>query len=138
MTLRHWLCLCAISLSTQAQAAVTVSADDVVVHIDAIPTTELTSEAAARYNITPANNRGILMVRAQKQGKSVPMQVFVGAVNSKNYLINVPMRSIDGLDGASQLGEFYVLLPSDTLNFIVNVNVLGKPLKAKFNRSFNP
>jgi hypothetical protein len=137
MTLRHWLCLCALSLTTQAQAAVTVSADDIIVHMDAMPSTELTSEAAERYNITPASNRGILMVRAQKQGKTVPMQVFVGAVNSKNHLINIPMRTTDGMDGSSQLGEFYVL-PADTLNFIVNINVLGKPLKAKFNRSFNP
>ncbi len=137
MTLRFWLCASAVFLSAPAHAAVTITSDDVVVHMDAMPSTELTSEAAKRYNVTPAGNRGVLTVKALKQGKDVPMQVFVGAINSKNNLINVPMRETNGKDGSSYLGEFYVL-PADNLNFIVNVNVLGKPLKAKFNRSFNP
>jgi len=102
--------------------------------MDAMPSSELTAEAAKRFNVSPAGNRGILTVKAQKQGKDVPIQVFVGAINSKNHLINIPMRL---LEDTAYLGEFYVL-PADNLNFIVNVNVLGKPLKAKFNRSFSP
>jgi hypothetical protein len=135
MRCHRWLYACALLLSTQAGAAVTVTADDIVVHMDAMPSTELTPEAAKNYNVTQAGNRGVLTVRALKQGKSVPMQVFVGAINSKNNLINVPMRETNGKDGSTYLGEFY-LLPADNLNFIVNVNVLGKPLKAKFNRAF--
>lgn len=134
MTMRYWLSICAILLSAPCQAAVTITSDDIIVHMDAMPSGELTAEAAKRYNVTPAGNRGILTVKAQKQGKDIPMQVFVGAINSKNNLINIPMRL---LEDTAYLGEFYVL-PADNLNFIVNVNVLGKPLKAKFNRSFSP
>jgi hypothetical protein len=137
MKILSWLFVGTVFVSTGAGAAVTVTSEDIVVHMDAMPSTELTPEAAARYNVTPAKNRGILTVVAQKQGKSVPMQVFVGAVNAKNNLINIPMRETNGHDGSSYVGEYY-LLPADTLNFIVNVNVLGKPLKAKFNRSFTP
>jgi hypothetical protein len=135
MNKRFWPHLfCAALMSAQAQAAVTVTADDIVVHMDAMPSNELTAEAAKRYNVTPAGNRGILTVKAQKQGKDVPMQVFVGAINSKNNLINVPMRR---LDDSAYLGEYYVL-PADNLDFIVNVNVLGKPFKARLSRSFSP
>ncbi len=137
MTIRNWLAAICTCLSGVAGAAVTVTSDDVVVYMDAIPSMELTSEAAAHYNVEPAKNRGILTVTAQKKGKNVPMQVFVGAINSKNNLINVPMRETNGKDGSSYVGEYY-LLPQDNLNFIVNVNVLGKPMKAKFNRAFNP
>lgn len=137
MKTRFWLFAAAVSLSSLANAAVTVTADDIVVHLDAMPTTELTPEAATRYNVEPAKNRGILTVVALKQGKHVPVQVFAGAINSRNNLINVPMRETNGKDGSSYVGEYY-LLPADNLNFIVNISVLGKPLKAKFNRAFNP
>jgi hypothetical protein len=137
MKLHPWLLFMAICITPTAEATVTVTSEDIVVHMDAMPSTELTPEAAARYNVEPAKNRGILTVSALKQGKNVPMQVFVGAINSKNNLINVPMRATNGKDGSSYIGEYY-LLPADTLNFIVNVNVLGKPLKAKFNRAFTP
>ena len=119
-----------------ANAAETVTASDVVVHFDAIPSSELTAEAAARYNIVPAPNRAVLTVDAFKGGKQVPAQVYAGAFNSKNYLINVPMREKEDQNGPRYLGEFY-FLPADTLSFIVNVNVLGTPLKAHFNRTFN-
>lgn len=133
MRLRNWFCALGLCLGGHAMAGVTVTSDDLILVMDAMPSTELTTEAAQRYNVIPAANRGILTVTASKHGKPVPSQVYVGAVNSKNNLINVPMRTL--ADGSGHLGEFYVL-PNDNLNFIVNVNVLGKPLKAKFSRAF--
>jgi hypothetical protein len=135
MSAKSWLHALAFCLCGPAGAAVTVTSDDVVVVMDAMPSTELTADAAQRYNVSPAANRGVLTVNTTKHGKPVPSQVYVGAVNSKNNLINVPMRALP--DTGGHLGEFYVL-PNDNLNFIVNVNVLGKPLKAKFSRAFNP
>ncbi len=124
-------------VAVPAQGAETASAGDVVVHFDVIASTELTPEAAAKYNITPAPNRAVLTIDPLKHGKPVPAQVYAGAINSKNYLINVPIREKLDADGPRYLGEFYIL-PSDNLTFIVNVNVLGTPLKARFNRSFSP
>ncbi len=137
MNTRFWLITALCGLCLPVEAAVTLTADDIVVHMDALPSTELTADAAARYNVEPARNRGILTVNALRKGQNVPMQVYVGAVNSRNSLINIPMRETGPRDGSSYIGEYY-LLPADSLSFIVNVNVLGKPMKARFNRAFNP
>lgn len=135
------LCL-ALGLTAAAQAAETLSSGDIEVHVEATPTNELSPEAAQRYNITPSANRGMLTVTVLRKGaggkaSTLPAQVYAGATTKSNYLINIPVRERREPEGVYYLGEFYVT-PNDTLTFLVNVNVLGQPFKAKFSRVFHP
>jgi hypothetical protein len=65
----------------------------------------------------------------------VPGQVYAGAVTQDNKLFTIPIREVRQADGVYYLGEYRVTVP-DKLRFLVNANVLGKPLKAEFTRAF--
>jgi hypothetical protein len=113
---------------------------DLEMHGVAVLSTELTPEAARDYNITPGPGRGLLTVTLIKKGRngkaeSVPGQVYAGAVTQDNKLFTIPIREIRQPDGVYYLGEYRVQAP-DTLRFLVNANVLGKPMKAEFSRAF--
>jgi hypothetical protein len=124
----------------RASAAEVAKNGDLEMHSVAVPSTELTSDAAKDYNITPGAGRGLLtvtLIRKGRNGKaeSVPGQVYAGAVTQDNKLFTIPIREVRQADGVYYLGEYRVTVP-DKLRFLVNANVLGKPLKAEFTRAF--
>lgn len=112
---------------------------DLELHVEAVPTTALTPEAARNYRVEPAADRGLLVVTLVKNAKghaaAVPGQVYAGALTQSNFLINIPVREVREGKAVYYLGEFR-LTPPDTLRFLVNANVAGQPLKAEFSRSF--
>jgi hypothetical protein len=110
-------------------------------HCVAVPTSELTPEAAKAYNVEPRPGRGLLTITLLRkvrtgEAKSVPGQVYAGAVNQGNYLSSIPIREVREGNEVYYLGEYRVSAP-DTLRFLVNANVLGKALKTEFTRAFN-
>lgn len=113
---------------------------DLELHSAAVPTTELTPEAARDYNVVVGPHRGLLTVtllRKSRNGeaRSVPGQVYAGAVNQNNYLISIPIREVQRGGDVYYLGE-YRLAPPDTLRFIINANVQGRHLKGELTRVF--
>ncbi|PIV87659.1 MAG: hypothetical protein COW48_10340 [Hydrogenophilales bacterium CG17_big_fil_post_rev_8_21_14_2_50_63_12] len=140
MTIRHALFLLAALLAGQAQASDRYTTKDIELYCVAVPTTELTAEAAKNYNVERTPNRGLLtitLVKMSKSGKSeaVAGQVYAGAINLHNNLSNIPIREVREGSSVYYLGEFLVSTP-DTLRFLVNANVLGKTMKSEFAREF--
>ncbi len=133
--------LLATALAASSAQAVEVSrAGDLEVHCVAVPSTELTAEAAKAYHVEPSPGRGLLtitLVRHSRPGeaRSVAGQVYAGAINQNNFLTSIPIREVREGGEVYYLGE-YRLTPPDTLRFLVNANVLGKMLKAEFTRAF--
>lgn len=134
--------LLAVALTvSSAQAAEIARIGDLELHCAAVPTTELTLEAAKAYNVVPRPDRGLLTITLMKknrsgEAKSVSGQVYAGAVNQSNYLSSIPIREVREGDEVYYLGEYRVSAP-DTMRFLVNANVLGKSLKSEFTRAFS-
>lgn len=108
-------------------------------HAEAMPTTTLTAEAAENYRVTPSADRGLLLVTVMKRERgnaaTIPAQVYAGAMNRNNLTISIPLREVNDGKQVYYLGEFR-FTPPDELRFLVNANVLGKPLKTEFSRKF--
>jgi len=141
MTTRRALLLLAVLLAPQAQATDRYSTKDVELYSVAVPTTELTAEAAKNYNVERSPTRGLLTVTLVKKSKSgsnetLAGQVYAGAINLHNFLSNIPIREVREGDSVYYLGEFQVTAP-DTLRFLVNANVMGKVMKSEFAREFH-
>ncbi len=124
-----------------AGAAEVARLGDLEMHSVAVPTTELTPEAAKDYNVTPTPGRGLLTVTLIKKGRngkaeSVPGQVYAGGFTQNNQLFTIPIREVRQADGSYYLGESRVNAP-DTIRFLVNANVLGKPMKSEFSQAFS-
>ena len=141
MLYRFLLLPLTLTYAGMPHAAEVAKAGDLEMHSVAVPSTELTPDAAKDYNITPAPGRGLLTITLIKKGRngkaeSVPGQVYAGAVTQDNKLLTIPIREIRQADGVYYLGEYRVSAP-DTLRFLVNANVLGKPMKAEFSRAFS-
>lgn len=107
----------------------------------AVPSLELTPEAAQGFNVAPAPDRAVLTITLLKknragQAEAVPGQVYAGAIDQNNHLFSIPIREVKDGDSVYYLGEFRVNTPN-TMRFLVNANVLGKPLKAEFSRVFS-
>lgn len=133
--------LCAALAVSPAQAVEVARVGDLEVHCVAVPSTELTPEAAKAYNVAPAPGRGLLTITLMKrtrpgEARSVAGQVYAGAVNQNNFISSIPIREIRDGDEVFYLGEYRVSTP-DTLRFLINANVLGKMLKAEFTRAFS-
>ena len=129
------------ALAASAAERATARLGDLEMHCVALPTMELTPEAAQGFNVTREPQRGLLTVtlfrHAGEQGaQTLSGQVFAGAINPRNTLFNIPVREVREGDAVYYLGEFHVAAP-DTLRFLVNASVGGKPLNADFTRSFN-
>ena len=141
--IRTVVCLAALHapLALAAELGVTKSGE-LEMHCVALPTSELTPEAAKEFNVVRDPQRGLLtvtIVRNQGQGKvqALQAQVFAGAINQNNLVSTIPVREVQKGDAVYYLGEFRVT-PPDTLRFLVNANAThGKPLKAEFSRTFN-
>ncbi len=135
------------SIALALASASSASADDVSrlgdleMHSTAVPTNELTAEAAKAYNISPESGRGLLTVTLIKKApngrsRSVSGQVYAGAVTQENKLFTIPIREVHRDEGVYYLGEYRINAP-DTIRFLVNANVLGKPMKVEFSRAFS-
>lgn len=128
-----------LSLATLPAWAESFQSGDLEVVVNALPATELTPEASQSYNVARAPNRGVLtvLVHRHRGGRrdSVPAQIYAGAMNAQNHLINIPIREWRAGDEVQYLGEFRLNGTND-LRFLVNVNVLGRLIKAEFNRVF--
>jgi hypothetical protein len=140
MHIRRLLLLLTALLAGLAQANDRYSTKDIELYSVALPTAELTPEAAKNYNVERSPNRGLLTVTLVKKGKAgknetVAGQVYAGAINQHNRLSNIPIREIHEGNEVYYLGEFQVASP-DTLRFMVNANVLGKAMKNEFTRAF--
>lgn len=134
------LLLAACLAVSSAQAVEVTKVGDLELHCVAVPTTELTPEAAKAYNVEPSPGRGLLTVTLLRKGRNgearaVPGQVYAGAINQNNLLSNIPIREMRDGDHVYYLGEYRVSAP-DTLRFLVNANTLGKIMKTEFSRSF--
>jgi len=141
MTIHRALLLLAVLLAPQAQADDLYSTREVELFSVAVPTTELTAEAAKNYNVERSPTRGLLTVTLVKKGKSganetMAGQIYAGAINLRNNLSNIPIREVREGDSVYYLGEFQVTTP-DTLRFLVNANVMGKVMKNEFAREFH-
>lgn len=135
------LLLLSLASAGMVSAAEVAKTGDLEMHSVAVPSTELTPDAAKDYNITPAPGRGLLTVTLIKKGRngkaeSVAGQVYAGAVTQNNQLFTIPIREVRQADGVYYLGEYRVNAP-DTLRFLINANVLGKPMKSEFSRAFS-
>lgn len=135
------LLLLAALLATPIQASDRYSTKEVELYSVAVPTTELTAEAAKNYNVERSPTRGLLTVTLVKKDKSgttetLPGQVYAGAINLRNNLSNIPIREFHDGNSVYYLGEFQVSAP-DTLRFLVNANVMGKVMKSEFARDFH-
>ena len=135
------LVLAMLMTVSSAQAVEVTKVGDLELHCVAVPTMELTPEAAKAYNVTPSPERGLLtitLLRKNRAGeaKSVAGQVYAGAVNQRNNLSSIPIREMRQGEETFYLGEYRVS-PPDTLRFLVNANVLGKIMKAEFARAFS-
>ena len=133
--------LAALALSSPAQAAEPYAAKDMELYCVAVPTMDLTPEAAKSYNVERNPNRGLLTVTIVKKAKNgnggtVPGQIYAGAINQRNSLSNIPIREVWDGNSVYYLGEFQVSTP-DTLRFLVNANVLGRSMKSDFSSDFN-
>lgn len=131
----------ALTCAGPADANEATRAGDLELHGVAVPTTELTPEAAQEYNVTPDSGRGLLTVTLIKKGRSgkaesVAGQVYAGGFTQDNKLFTIPIREIRHADGVYYLGEYRVNTP-DTIRFLVNANVLGKAMKVEFSRAFS-
>ena len=137
--------LWSVALAT-ALAAAPCQADEVAkvgdleLHCMAIPSLELTPEAAKAYNVERAAGRGVLavtLVRLIRPGEATAVagQIYAGALNRNNLIYTIPIREMRDGDQVYYLGEYRVEAP-DTLRFLVNANVLGKVLKTEFTRVF--
>jgi len=140
MHARALLLAAALTVSS-AQAVEIAKVGDLEMHCVAVPTTELTPEAAKAYNVEPSPSRGLLTITLMKktrpgEAKSIPGQVYAGAVNQNNYLSSIPIREVRNGNEVYYLGEYRVATP-DTLRFLVNANVLGKAMKTEFTRAFS-
>ncbi len=110
-------------------------------HCTVVPTLELTPEAAKDYNVEREAGRALLTVTLLKKahgGKAEYQsgQVYAGATNLRNYISSIPILEVRKPDGVIYLGEFHVDTP-DSLRFLVNANISGKPLRTEFSREFN-
>ena len=135
------VCIAPFAATGSAHAAEVAKIGDLEMHSIAVPTTELSPEAAKEYNVTPTAGRGLLTVALIKKGhhgeaSSVAGQVYAGAVTQGNRLFSIPIREVHHADQVYYLGEFRVEAP-DTLRFLVNANVLGKPMKVEFSQIFS-
>lgn len=140
MNIQLALPLLAALFAIPAQANDRYATRDIELYSVAVPTTELTAEAAKNYNVERSPNRGLLtvtLVKKIRSGKNetVPGQVYAGAINLRNNLSNIPIREVREGDSVYYLGEFQVTTP-DTLRFLVNANVMGKTMKSEFAREF--
>lgn len=130
------LILAAVSAPTRAES---FHQGDLEVVINAIPATELTPQASENYNVAREARRGLLTIAVNRtQGSrsvTVPAQIYAGALNQDNHLINIPVRELRDQNGVHYLGEFR-LDGSSALKFLVNVNVQGRLVKAEFSRLF--
>lgn len=143
MTFHRTLLLLTAVLATQvqAQADERYSTQGIELYSVAIPTSELTVEAAKKYNVERSPTRGLLTVTLVRKDKSLTKetlagQVYAGAINLRNNLSSIPIREIRDGDAVYYLGEFQVSAP-DTLRFLVNANVMGKVMKSEFAREFH-
>jgi hypothetical protein len=130
-----------LACSSLATADEMTRLGELELHSVAVPTSELTPEAARDYNVTPDAGRGLLTVTLIKKGRngkteSVPGQVYAGGFTQDNKIFSIPIREIRQPDGVYYLGEYRVNAP-DTIRFLVNANVLGKPMKVEFSRAFS-
>lgn len=141
MFTRAMLLGCAIALAADAVSAGEIArSGDLEMHCTALPSLELTAEAARAFDIEPRRGRGVLTVSLYRRTRAggmlpVPAQVYAGAVHLNNRLSSIPMRELRRGDEILHLGEYQVEAP-DSLRFLVNANVLGKPLKCEFTRTF--
>ena len=140
MDIRRLLLLLAALFALPAQANDRYSTKDIELNCVAVPTTELTAEAAKSYNVERSPNRGLLtvtLVKKSKSGKSetVAGQIYAGAINLHNNLSNIPIREVHDGNAVYYLGEFLLTTP-DTLRFLVNASVMGKTMKNEFSRDF--
>jgi hypothetical protein len=131
----------ALACAGPAGASEVARQGDVEVHSVAVPTIELTPEAARDFNITPSTERGLLTVTLIKKGRggkaeSVAGQVYAGGFTMDNKLFTIPIREVRQPDGVYYLGEYRINAP-DMIRFLVNANVLGKSMKVEFSRAFN-
>lgn len=131
----------ALTCSTIAGANEVARQGELEVHGVAVPSIELTPEAAKDYNITPDAGRGLLtitLIKKSRHGKaeSIPGQVYAGGFTGDNKLFSIPIREVRQASGVFYIGEYRVNAP-DTIRFLVNANVMGKPMKVEFSRAFN-
>jgi hypothetical protein len=127
-------------LASVARADATVRSGDLEMHSSAVPSLDLTPEAARDFNVSAEPGRGLLTITVMRKtgpGRAItlPAQVYAGAVDQNNYLFSIPIREVRNGEHVYYLGEFRMNTPS-TLRFLVSANVLGKPLKSEFAREF--
>lgn len=131
----------ALALASAPTWAESFRSGDLEVVVNAIPASQLTPQASESYNVVREPGRGVLTVSVNRNRGStlepIPAQIYAGAINQNNQLINIPVREMHDQDGVHYLGEFR-LFDSRILRFLVNVNSMGRAVKAEFNRSFPP
>lgn len=129
----------AMALASAPAWAESFRSGELEVVVNAIPASELTPQASQDYNVAREPGRGVLTVLVgRNRGGTVeplPAQIYAGALNQDNHLINIPVREMRDQDGVHYLGEFR-LFDSRILKFLVNVNAMGRLVKAEFSRSF--
>lgn len=132
-----WL---ALLLALPALAQNSTRAGDLVVHYNALPTTQLTPEIARQNAITRSANRALvnISIRRGRTGadQAVAGQVRLSATNLAGQRVDLRAREVREGDAIYYLAEARIA-GHDTLTFDVEVTVEGAaPIKVQFRQEF--
>jgi Domain of unknown function (DUF4426) len=112
------------------------------VHVNALPTDELTAEIASLYGIARSQNRAMLNVsvlRKNPGGSLIPSRATVSAsaTNLTGQVRNLTMREITEGEGIYYIGET-VITNAETLVFTIEVTPEGstQPHTLRYMRQF--
>lgn len=131
----------ALSAPLAAQPAESmVESGDIIVHYNALGTTQLTAEVARQYAITRSANRGLLNVSVQRrEGEAtpaIPASIEAAATNLNGQRRSIPVRAIREGDALYYIGEFSVS-DRETLDFELRVTPEGgEPIGIRFQQQF--
>lgn len=127
-----------------AMAEQSVKFDDIEVHYNAMPTSELLPEVAKNYKLERSQTRGLLTISVLRKnqlgvGQPIKAEVEAHVVNQYSQLGNIDLREIQEGPAIYYLGEFR-MSPPDTLKFTLSVKPQGstKTHKVEFDRKVYP
>lgn len=132
--------LLAVSATGRAAESM-VESGDIIVHYNALPTTQLSAEVARQYSITRSANRGLLNVAVQRrEGEATPAvsaSVEAAATNLNGQRRSIPVREIREGEALYYIGEFGTG-DRETLNFEISVTADGaaQPILIRFQQQF--
>lgn len=142
MSLRHAASACLMLLLATAARAESFDAGSVVVHYNALSTTELTPAVAEHYGIARSPSRGLLNVTVVQKvpgttGRPIAATVQVLALNAAGQLRPLVMRRVDEPPTVYYLGELTVAdLEVVSFELLVTPEGSATPIRLRLQHQF--